>query len=68
MEGTNNLLTVEQVAEILQLNILTVYKFVRQGKLDAVRLGRHYRIMPDDLAVFIESSRVKVVKSAEPGD
>ena len=68
MEGTNNLLTVEQVAEILQLNILTVYKFVRQGKLDAVCLGRNYRIMPDDLAVFIESSRVKVVKSAEPGD
>ena len=55
----NNLLTPEQVAEIFQVHILTVYSYIRRGKLNAVRLGRSYRIIPEDLALFIESNRVK---------
>ena len=60
MEGNNNLLTPEQVAEILQVHILTVYGYIRGGKLDAVRLGRTYRITPEDLDLFIESNRIRV--------
>ena len=55
----NNLLTPEQVAGILQVHVLTVYGYIRWGKLDAVRLGRSYRIIPKDLTRFIESNRVK---------
>lgn len=55
----NSLLTPEEVAEILQLHILTVYSYIRSGKLGAVRLGRSYRIMPDDLELFFERNRVK---------
>ena len=55
----NNLLTPEQVAEILQVHVLTIYGYIRWGKLDAVRLGRSYRIIPKDLTRFIESNRVK---------
>ncbi|MFQ6122252.1 MAG: helix-turn-helix domain-containing protein [Dehalococcoidales bacterium] len=59
MKGNNNLLTPEQVAGILQVHILTIYSYIRQGKLGAVRLGRNYRIIPRDLTRFIESNRVK---------
>ncbi len=59
MEGNNNLLTPEQVAEMLQVHVLTLYSYIRQGKLDAVRLGRSYRIIPEDLTRFIESNRIK---------
>jgi len=55
----NKLLTPEQVAHILQLHILTVYGYIREGKLDAIRLGRSYRIIPKDLKHFIESNRIK---------
>jgi excisionase family DNA binding protein len=58
-ETNNNLLTPEQVAGILQVHILTIYGYIRQGKLDAIRLGRSYRITPEDLTQFIESNRVK---------
>ena len=58
-ETNHNLLTPEQVAEILQVHILTVYGYIRQGKLEAIRLGRSYRIVPEDLEHFIESNRVK---------
>jgi len=59
MKGNNNLLTPEQVAGILQVHVLTIYSYIRQGKLDAVRLGRNYRIIPKDLTRFIESNRIK---------
>jgi len=59
MDVNNNLLTPEQVAGILQINVLTVYSYIRQGKLDAIRLGRTYRIVPDDLELFIEANRIE---------
>lgn len=59
MKSNNNLLTPEQVAGILQVHVLTVYGYIRRGKLDAVRLGRSYRIIRKDLTRFIESSRIK---------
>jgi excisionase family DNA binding protein len=58
-EPNNNLLTPEQVAGILQVHILTIYSYIRQGKLDAIRLGRSYRITQQDLEQFIESNRIK---------
>lgn len=54
-----NLLTPEQVAEILQIHILMVYNYIRQGKLNAVRLGRSYRVTLEDLNKLIENNRVK---------
>jgi len=59
VKSNNNLLTPEQVAEILQVHVLTIYSYIRRGKLDAVRLGRSYRIIPKDLTRFIESNRIK---------
>jgi len=59
MKGNNNLLTPEQVAGILQVHVLTIYSYIRRGKLDAIRLGRSYRIIPKDLTRFIESNRIK---------
>jgi 3-oxoacyl-[acyl-carrier-protein] synthase II len=58
MKINKNLLTPEQVAGILQVHVLTVYSYIRRGKLDAIRLGRSYRIFPKDLERFIESNRI----------
>ena len=59
MKGNNNLLTPEQVAEILQVHVLTIYNYIRRGRIDAIRLGRSYRIIPKDLTRFIELNRIK---------
>ncbi|MFC2019857.1 helix-turn-helix domain-containing protein [Chloroflexota bacterium] len=59
MDINNVLLTPEQVADILQVHVLTVYGYIRRGRLDAVRLGRNYRIIPHDLALFIDSNRTQ---------
>ena len=58
MKDNNNLLTPEQVAGILQVHVLTIYGYIRRGRLDAIRLGRSYRVLRKDLARFIESNRI----------
>ena len=59
MSEIKSLLTAEDVAEILQIHVLTVYNYIRQGTLKALRFGRNYRVTPDDLVIFIESNRIK---------
>ncbi len=45
----NELYTVEQVADLLNLHVRTVRSYVREGKLKAVRIGKQYRIVREDL-------------------
>ena len=59
MNSTSRLLTPDQVADILQVHVLTVYSYIKKGKFDAVHLGRSYRIAPDDLDNFIKSNKSK---------
>lgn len=37
-------LTVEEVAELMRVSNMTVYRMVKSGKLPAIRFGRSYRI------------------------
>ena len=53
------LLTPEQVAERLQVTERTVYEWLRRGTLPALKLGRLWRIRPEDLEGFLESARTK---------
>lgn len=53
---TNDMYSVEQVAELLGLHVRTVRGYIRSGRLRAVRIGKQYRITPADLAAFTGSS------------
>jgi len=53
MEET--ILTVEQVAQILQVHPFTVLKFIKQGKLKASKLGRVYRIRRTEVDRFLDA-------------
>lgn len=46
------LLSAEQVAEMLGLHVRTVRNYVREGKLNAVRIGKQYRIAYADVEAF----------------
>lgn len=54
-----DVMTVEQVAAYLQLNKLTVYKFVREGRIPASRLGKSYRIQKADVDQFLETQKLR---------
>ena len=49
-------LTVEQVAEYLQLSPYTVREWIRQGKLPGRKIGRVYRILDTELETLVGGS------------
>jgi len=57
MDSTHDILTPEQAADYLQVNRETVYRYIRQGKLGASRLGRHYRIPKRSLELLLWTTR-----------
>jgi excisionase family DNA binding protein len=55
---TDELLTLKQVSEELQLHIETVRDYVRTKKLTAIKLSaREYRVRRSDLNKFLEERR-----------
>ncbi len=53
------ILTTEQVASILQVHPFTILKFIKEGKLKGIKLGRVYRIKESDVREFIEERTTK---------
>lgn len=53
------LLTVSQVAELLQVSSQTVIRRINKGELKGVKVGRFWRISKDNLKDYLE--RVKQV-------
>lgn len=53
MKAIKEIMTPEQVADYLQLNKETVYRYIREGKLAASRLGRNYRIPKENVDLFL---------------
>ncbi len=58
------ILTAEQVAQILQVHPFTVLKFIKQGKLKASKLGRVYRIRKSDVDFFLDEQAKKTDQRA----
>jgi len=50
---TKDVLTPQEVAEYLQLTPDTVYRYIREGKLVASKLGRTYRIPKENVELFL---------------
>ncbi len=42
---------------MFRMNALTIYEYVREGKLPAVKIGRSYRILDADLDKFIKEHK-----------
>ena len=50
-------LTTEEVLEYLQVNLRTVYRLIKAGKIPAVRVGRQWRFRKRDIDVWFDSQR-----------
>ena len=59
MDTPREVMTPEQAAEYLQVNRETVYRYIREGKLVASRLGRSYRIPKRSLDLLLWATRTR---------
>lgn len=58
VEGT--LLTVAEVAAIMRVSNMTVYRLIRGGDLPAIRVGKNYRIREAETHRYLMERSVRV--------
>ena len=46
-------LTVQEVADMLRVSSMTVYRLIKAGDLPAVRVGRSFRVLPADVDGYL---------------
>lgn len=58
--------TCAQIADHYGVKVITVWDWIRQKKLPAIRIGREYRISEDDMKVFENERRtIKRIRDKE---
>src|SRR3954471_15831713 len=57
-------LTTEEVLEYLQVNLRTVYRLIKAGKIPAVRVGRQWRFRKRDIDAWLDTQRTHAVSPA----
>jgi len=53
----NEYYSIKEVAKMLKVVYLTVFRWIQSGKLTAYKAGKQYRIKKDDLTEFIRIKR-----------
>jgi excisionase family DNA binding protein len=51
------LLSVRQVATVFGISRETVYRLIRSGDLEPIRIGARARFAPDDVRAYLETHR-----------
>ncbi|PIY80793.1 MAG: DNA-binding protein [Candidatus Pacebacteria bacterium CG_4_10_14_0_8_um_filter_42_14] len=59
MELTDEYYSIQEVADKLKVAYLTVYRWIKAGKLVAVKAGKQHRIKRNDLNIFLEERNVE---------
>jgi excisionase family DNA binding protein len=57
-------LTTEDVLEYLHVNLRTVYRLIKAGRIPAIRVGRQWRFRKRDIDAWLESQRPRGARPA----
>ncbi|MFZ1382741.1 MAG: helix-turn-helix domain-containing protein [Scrofimicrobium sp.] len=49
-------LTVSEVAEVMRVSKMTVYRLIHAGELPAIRVGKSFRVPQSALSALLDSS------------
>ena len=52
------LLTVDEVAGVMRVSNMTVYRLIKSGQLAAIRVGKNYRIRRRDVGRYLDERAV----------
>jgi excisionase family DNA binding protein len=51
---TDRFLTVQEVAELMRVSTMTVYRLIKAGDLRAARVGRSYRLQAAEVETYLQ--------------
>jgi excisionase family DNA binding protein len=52
-QGRPRFLTAAEVAELLRVSTMTVYRLIKAGEIAAVRVGKSYRVLEEDVDRYL---------------
>ena len=50
--------TAHELAEKLQVNVMTIYRYIKAKKLTAYKFGKEFRIDKTEFQTFLEKAKV----------
>jgi excisionase family DNA binding protein len=55
--GLGELLVVHEVAALMRVSNMTVYRLIKAGDLPAIRVGKNFRIRRSDVGAYLNGRR-----------
>jgi excisionase family DNA binding protein len=49
----------EDLASLLEVNIMTIYRYIKAGRLNAYKIGRDFRIGKKEFNAFLKKASTK---------
>lgn len=54
--------TAKELADILSVNIMTIYRYIKAGKLDAYKFGKEFRVEKKEFVKFLNQNKTTNTK------
>lgn len=51
--------TAQELADKLQVNIMTIYRYIKAGRLKAYKIGKEFRIERSEFEKFLKKTSTK---------
>ena len=51
--------TTQELAEKLRVNIMTIYRYIKAGKLKAHKIGKEFRVDKKEFQRFLDKTKIK---------
>ena len=59
MKNIEEFYTAEELAEKLRVNIMTIYRYIKAGKIKAYKFGKEFRVEKNEFESFLKKSSTK---------
>jgi putative molybdopterin biosynthesis protein len=59
MQTTDKFYTAEEMAAVLKVNIMTIYRYIKAKKLKAYKIGKVFRIDETEFKKFLKNTETK---------
>jgi len=53
--GDLKIYTIKETADLLQVTTRSIYSYIKEGKLHAVKIGREWRVTQKDIEKLLET-------------
>lgn len=56
MKNTEEFYTAEELADKLRVNIMTIYRYIKAGKIKAYKFGKEFRVEKSEFESFLKKA------------